>query len=423
MLGQLDSPVKPFTSNLRVLESFPLSVNFMPQPENADLAPYAVPHVGGLGRMHRSVEKPGDRRTRFSIDHGRIIHSEAFRRLEKTQVYPHGASRDYETATRWSHTIEVAYHAECNAKAIGLNEELARVLGLAHDLGHTPFGHEGEDAMVSWMKRHGLPFEHNQQTVRIVSLLMHHKNAYRGLNLNVETIEGLAKHTTYFDKGERQGRWPSLEAQVVDRTDTISWIARDIHDGINLGVLQPKELQRFSLYERAELAAEEADQSEVRSELIHLLCSDLISHSQEILQASGIQSVDDVYQTEKPFVTHSPALQQEVDELVKYLMANMYRPPSKDVFINAVREVIHTLCDYYLDHPNVDVEKYEGLALEHGDEQPHIMAVKDYVSGLTDKQAYENAAEGPKVTPEILKNTVTMFKDSFQNNNARTCSL
>ena len=409
MLGQLDSPVKPFTSNLRVLESFPLSVNFMPQPENADLAPYAVPHVGGLGRMHRSAAKAGELRGPFDVDEGRITHSDAFRRLEKTQVYPHGIPGDYETATRWSHTVEVAYHAYCNAKALGLNEELARVLGLAHDLGHTPFGHEGEDAMVSWMQRHGLPFEHNRQTVRIVTLLMYHSNAYRGLNLNIETIEVLAKHTTHFDKGEQHGRRPSLEAQLVDKTDTISWLGRDIHDGLQLGVLQPEGLKRFPLYEQAH-SATETYQTEVRSALIHLLCSDLITHSQELLENSGLKNVDEVYQTEQSLVTHSPWIQQELNAFVKYLMANMYRPPSKDVFIDAVREVIHALCDYYLDHPNVDVGKYERLALEHGDEQPHIMAVKDYVSGLTDKQAYENAAEGPKVALEVLKNTVTMFK-------------
>lgn len=192
--------------------------------------PYAVKNVGGEGRIHAHEEKPDETRTRFSIDVGRIDHSSAFRGLDKTQVYSSAVVRSHNPATRWSHSFEVALLAKETARALGVNEDLAFAGGLGHDLGHPPFGHEGEEALDACMKEHGLAFDHNEQTVRIVTLLSYHSDAYRGLNLNRETIDGYRQHTTHLGyiagMTDHQAyacaeRDPKVDANILSRTTAI----------------------------------------------------------------------------------------------------------------------------------------------------------------------------------------------------------
>lgn len=336
---------------------------------NQLLSPHAVPHEGTLGRV--VAEPPDATRFPFQRDRDRIIHSRSFRRLKgKTQVFVAGEGDHYRT--RLTHTIEVAQVSRDMARTLGLNEDLAECIALAHDLGHPPFGHAGEDALNDWMKQHGSHFEHNQQSLRIVTVLDHRTSQYLGLNLNREVLEGLMKHCTPFDEvtedasafakatADKEVRLPSLEAQIVNIADEIAYTGHDVDDGLRAKLFTREELSEIVLIQEAKQVAKDHDTS-LRGALIHILITDIYD-----------QNATDPVQ-------FSPSLREKLDALRRFLWNHMYLHPEVLKNANRGKEIVIALCNAYMDCPT---EKVEELMQKHGCER-HV-AVKDYVAGMTD---------------------------------------
>ncbi len=339
---------------------------------DALLAPWAVTHGGGLGRP---VAEPGDPlRSPFQRDRGRIIHSQAFRRLQgKTQVFVAGEGDHFRT--RLTHTMEVAQLSRDIARALRLNEDLAECIALAHDLGHPPFGHKGEEALNAWMKAHGAGFEHNAQSLRIVTVLEEHAHGAPGLNLSREILEGLEKHTRHADK-TRRGL--SLEAQVVNLADEIAYSAHDCEDGLRAGLFPADDLGDVPLAEEAGTHALGRGTS-MRGAIIRILVSDLYAETEKRIARAGIRTLDDVYAAREPLVELSAEMRPWLATLRTFLWERMYsharvRGPGEEG-----QEVIRTLCDMLLASPTPKIG-----ALHARTGSTLTEAVKDYVAGMTD---------------------------------------
>lgn len=324
---------------------------------NTLLCKEAVPHEGRLGRV--SQEPEDDTRFPFQRDRDRIIHSYSFLRLQaKTQVFAAGEMGDH-VRTRLTHTMVVAQISRDLARMWRLNEDLAECIALAHDLGHPPFGHAGEEALDAWMKEHGGHFEHNEQSERIITVLEKHSSAYRGLNLNREVIEGLRKHVPIRH---------SLEAHVVNVADSIAYHAHDCDDGLNAGLFSLEELMANALIRKS------ADQSEergtyIRGSLQHLMVHDLLAHSS--LRLDDPQPI-----------RFSEAMSRDIDELRRFLWNRMYMHPQVRTQAEEGQRIIRTLCRHYEEHP---LPKILELAERTGSNA--IDAIKDYVAGMTDTYA------------------------------------
>src|SRR5271155_5350322 len=285
------------------------------QIERQILAPYAQLSGDTRGREHK--ETPPVWRTHYQRDRDRVIHSRAFRRLEyKTQVFLNGTGDHLRT--RLTHTIEVAAIARNIASALKLNSDLAETIALAHDLGHSPFGHKGETVLARLMKGHG-GFEHNTHSLRIVEKLEQKYPNFPGLNLSWEVREGLAKHHTAYDHpGKRKGfdaKNPSLEAQIANVADEITYYSHDLDDGLDSGLLSEKELSRHvRLWAHAARVVKKefgnlADESRryfIIRTIIDLQIADVLETSERLIRAAGVQSADDVRQFSKPLIQYSP---------------------------------------------------------------------------------------------------------------------
>ncbi len=352
---------------------------------DALLVPYAVKHSNGLGR---AVDEPQDE-TRFPFQHDRdrIIHTQSFRRLKhKTQVFVSGHGDHYRT--RITHTLEVAQVSRNLARTLGLNEDLAEAIALAHDLGHTPFGHAGEEAMNTCMEPYGKTFEHNQQSLRVVSVLEVHSDGFLGLNLHREVLEGLTKHRTPHDvptqeKALASGlpRAPSLEAQLVNLADEIAYTAHDIDDGLRAGLFTIDDLKQVQL---ARLARERAKQraTEIRGSVVYLLVTDLYETIPQLLSAHTIETLDDVYAAKQPLVAFSSSMQEMASELRAFFWKRMYGSPAVSEQAQRGRTIITELFDAYIKIPPAKVrtlQERSGGTLED--------AVKDYIAGMTDTYA------------------------------------
>jgi len=352
---------------------------------NSILAPYAVSHDAGLGRVHE--EEEDDTRYPFQRDRGRIINTEAFRRLKgKTQVFVGGGTDHYRT--RLTHTLEVASISRDIARVLSLNEDLAECIALSHDLGHPPFGHAGESALDMWMKTHGQSFEHNQQSLRIVTELASHSSQSGGLNLRQEILEGLQKHRTPHDhpKDDEPSRHPSLEAQVVNIADEISYAAHDAEDGLNEKLFSLDEIRETSLANSASAAAEKRG-TPLRGSIINLLAKDLYEATEGNIMSQRITTLDAVYQTEKSLVTFSDSVRQNLNDLHAFLQQKMYKHPAVKSKNEEGQKIIAALCARYFASPTEKIlalQKRTGGTLEE--------AVKDYVSGMTDAYAFTQSA-------------------------------
>jgi len=353
---------------------------------NALLAPYAVPHSGGLGREHTEA----DDLTRFPFqrDRDRILHTQAFRRLmHKTQVFVTGTGDHYRT--RITHTLEVAQVSRDVARTLRLNEDLAECIALAHDLGHTPFGHAGEEALNECVEPYGKRFEHNIQSLRTVTVLEDRSKRYHGLNLNREVLEGLMKHRTPHDMPEDMHieRSPSLEAQAVNLADEIAYTAHDIDDGLRAGVFAIADLQRLALGARA---AQEAHRSgtEVRGAIVHLLVTDLYATTVETLRQHDIVSLQHVYAAKEPLVLFSRSMRDELAELRRFLWDRLYMHPDVLRQANRGKDIIRMLFSQYMQQPPAKV-----LALQRKQDGALDEAVKDYIAGMTDVFAAEQCRQ------------------------------
>ena len=349
---------------------------------NTLLQPFAVPHDGGLGRVH--PEREDATRFPFQRDRDRIIHTQAFRRIKhKTQVFIAGHGDHYRT--RITHTLEVAQISRDIARTLGLNEDLAEAIALAHDLGHTPFGHAGEAVMQDCLKPFGKSFEHNEQSLRIVTLLEKRTTTYPGLNLNREILEGLMRHRTSHDcpgRG-RVSRSPSLEAQIVNLADEIAYTAHDTDDGIRAKLFDSRDVARTDLGGKA-LKKSRLNGTELRGALVDLLVSDLYLETEKRLKRHRIQDLDDVYAADVPLVVFSPSMAASLRELRRFLWDHLYL--SSSVLRQAARgkRIVRELFAAYMAHPPrkvIELRRRTGSTLEE--------AVKDFIAGMTDTYAIE----------------------------------
>jgi dGTPase len=360
------------------------------QIERQILAPCAQFSGDTRGREYK--EPPPEWRTHYQRDRDRVIHSRAFRRLEyKTQVFLNGTGDHLRT--RLTHTIEVAAISRNIASALRLNEDLAETIALAHDLGHSPFGHKGETVLNELMRGHG-GFEHNRHSLRIVEELEQKYPDFSGLNLSWEVLEGLAKHQTAFDRpGVNKGfiaKNPSLEAQIANLADEITYYSHDLDDGLDSELLSEKNLCRRVRFwahaarlvkrEHGHLPDECRRYFTIRT-IIDMQIRDVVENSERLIRAAGINSADDVRCFPKALVQHSPERRKLNLELRKYLYKNLYyNPVVHQPNLRAVR-MLKRLFKYYLAHPR---EIGKGARRRSHKSGLH-RAVCDYLAGMTDR--------------------------------------
>ena len=355
------------------------------------LAPYAAHDVATRGRQY--AESRPSMRSDFQRDRDRIIHSTAFRRLEyKTQVFVNHEGDLFRT--RLTHSIEVAQIARGICRALSLNEDLAEAVALAHDLGHTPFGHAGQDALHGCMREHG-GFEHNLQSLRIVDRLEERYAGFDGLNLCFETREGIVKHCTLEnarklgDVGERflGGGQPSLEAQICNLADEIAYNNHDVDDGLRSGLITLEQLREVGLFARHVALAECEHPGLSGRRLIHetvrrmintLVC-DLIETTAENVAIHRPGTIDELRAC-PALAEFSPGLAEENRELKRFLRVNLYRHYQVLRMTSKAKRIIGDLFASFLNDPRLLPPQYQS-----SEDQPR--AVGDYVAGMTDRYA------------------------------------
>jgi dGTPase len=360
------------------------------QIERQILAPYAQFSRDTRGREH--PEPPPEWRTHYQRDRDRVIHSRAFRRLEyKTQVFLNGTGDHFRT--RLTHTIEVAAISRNIASALRLNEDLAETIGLAHDLGHSPFGHKGEAVLARLMKGHG-GFEHNRQSLRIVEELEQKYPDFSGLNLSWEVREGLAKHHTAYDHpGRRKGfaaKHSSLEAQIANLADEITYYSHDLDDGLDSGLLSETKLARdvrlwAQVARRVKrehgVLPDECRRYFIIRTIIDLQIKDVVENSGRLIRAAGVCSADDVRRHSRVLVQHSAGRRGLNRELRRYLYRNLYYNPVVNKPHIRANRLLEELFKYYLKHPAEIGEQSRKRIRQAGLHR----AVCDYLAGMTDR--------------------------------------
>lgn len=359
----------------------------------AGLAPYAASEAVSRGRRH--AEPAPRERGQFQRDRDRIVHSTAFRRLEyKTQVFVNHEGDLFRT--RLTHSIEVAQICRGLARSLRLNEDLAEAIALAHDLGHTPFGHAGQEALNACMRDYG-GFEHNLQSLRTVDLLEEHYAAFDGLNLCFETREGILKHCSLAnarqlgDVGERflNDTRPTLEAQLANLADEIAYNNHDIDDGLRAGLLSLDEMDEVEVFasQRRRVEAEWPGLTgrrlihETIRRMINLMSLDLIETTRRNIAAAGVASVDEVRQAPQ-LVAHSDALAPQLRALKRFLHQRLYRHYQVLRMTNKARRILTELFAAFHADPALLPPQYQRRA---ADDLPR--AIADYVAGMTDRYA------------------------------------
>ncbi len=359
-----------------------------------DLARYAVDDRNSQGRAHR--EPPPKVRSEFQRDRDRIVHSTAFRRLEyKTQVFVNHEGDLFRT--RLTHSIEVAQIARSVARGLNLNDDLAEAIALAHDLGHTPFGHAGQDVLNECMRDFG-GFEHNLQSLRIVDRLEERYGAFDGLNLMFETREGILKHCSpaqareLGDVGRRflDDRRPSLEAQICNLADEIAYNNHDVDDGLRSGLITAEQLAAVSLYARhaEEVSADFPNLQERRRvhetirRMIDAQVTDLLAESARRIAAASPSDPDSV-RAAPALIDFSPQMAEENRAMKTFLRDNLYKHYEVLRMTHKARRIIADLFATFMNDPRLLPEQYRALATAEGDAR----AVADYIAGMTDRYA------------------------------------
>ena len=368
----------------------PYSRTQLEENERQTLASYAQLSANTRGREH--PEEPHQWRTHYQRDRDRVIHSRAFRRLEyKTQVFLNGTGDHLRT--RLTHTMEVAAVSRNITRALGLNEDLAEAIALAHDLGHSPFGHKGEHALNELMKAHD-GFEHNRQSLRIVEELEQKYPGHNGLNLTWETREGLVKHYTEYDHPSKRedfdAKSSSLEAQVANLADEITYYSHDLDDGLDAGLLSEGELKlNVKLWREAD-AAVRTEHGELADEcrryfiircLIDSQVHDVVETSSTLIAQSDVQSADEVRLRENPLIQYSNELRVTNLELREYLYENLYyNPEVHEPNLRGVK-LLQELFAHYLKHPK-EIGSQSRARIET---EGLYRAICDYLAGMTDR--------------------------------------
>jgi len=364
----------------------------MEEGEGTALAPVAQKSGESRGRQHS--EPSHAYRTEFQRDRARIIHSRAFRRLEyKTQVFLNGTGDHLRT--RLTHTIEVASISRTIARALRLNEDLAEAIALGHDLGHAPSGHSGEEMLAECMRDHG-GFDHNRQSVRVVELLETPYPDFPGLNLAFEVREGLRKHERPYKfpipSGE-QYNCPSLEAQVADLADEITYYSHDLDDALDFEILNLAQLEDNEVWRnghRAVLARyagvrEPELHTLIIREIIDYAVHDLVATSAEAIAASGAQSADDVRQEIAPLIRYSDQLAEANRALRKFLYQNVYYHPRVADVNQRACEMLRRVFEGYI----ADPDRLGEGAMRRVEKEGLHRTVCDYIAGMTDRYLIE----------------------------------
>lgn len=359
--------------------------------EEETLAPYAV--RGRLSRGRRYPEESHPYRTEFQRDRDRIIHSTAFRRLEyKTQVFIYHEGDHYRN--RLTHSLEVAVLGRTLARMLQLNEDLVESIALAHDLGHSPFGHSGEHVLNDLMGEHG-GFEHNRQSLRVVDVIEHRYPSFRGLNLSWETREGIAKHVTEYDSPSPSdfgpARFPSLEAQVVCLADEIAYTNHDLDDGLSSGLISLRTLGEVPIWGEHYREAESALAGEsfrmicfaTIRRLINLLIEDTGRTTLSRLGGTDITSPDDVREAESLIVGLSEAVSSPFQELKDYLHENLYRHYKVRLMAVKAERILTGLFALYVSDQTLLPSRLR--AHLEGDTPERLIC--DYLAGMTDRYA------------------------------------
>jgi dGTPase len=363
--------------------------------EVAVLAPYAMYSRDSRGRRHPEPLHPT--RTCFQRDRDRIIHSTAFRRLEyKTQVFVNHEGDYYRT--RLTHTMEAAQITRTMARILGLNEDLAEAVALAHDLGHTPFGHAGERTLHRLMAAHG-GFEHNAQSLRIVDVLEERYPTFRGLNLSWEVREGIVKHSTRYDRPQvaefDATLAPCLEAQIVDFADEVAYTAHDVDDGLKSGMIEPDDLEGVTLWRRAIEDARRTGPGapvavhryQAVRRLIDWMVSDLTGTLLDRLAREAIDSLAAVRRVKPRLVEFSGPLGREHAELKAFLSDRLYHHHRVTRMTQKADRIMTALFEVYIAEPRQLPPHVTARVGEDGATMPRVIA--DYVAGMTDRFALE----------------------------------
>ncbi len=365
-------------------------------------ASYAADPATNQGRCY--LELPPTYRTEFQRDRDRIIHAKAFRRLEyKTQVFVNHEGDLYRT--RLTHSLEVAQIARSVARNMGLNEDLTEAIALAHDLGHTPFGHAGQDELNACMQNYG-GFEHNLQSLRVVDWLEDSYADFPGLNLTFETREGILKHCSVKQAkqlGEVAERFvnktqTTLEAQLTNLADEIAYTNHDIEDGLRSGLITLEQLQSVSLFaeeyqkvkqQYAELHGHRLIREILRG-LIGRMVADLIESSRSAIQQSGVQTLADVRSQFLPLMCYSDTMHVQKNALKRFLHDNLYFHPKVYRMSWRARKIIRALFEAYMQDTRLLTPKYQNFAKEYeaiDGKAGQARAIADFIAGMTDRYA------------------------------------
>lgn len=357
------------------------------------LASYAASAETSRGRQH--AEPAPAERSEFQRDRDRIVHSTAFRRLEyKTQVFVNHEGDLFRT--RLTHSIEVAQISRGIARILGLNEDLAESIALAHDLGHTPFGHAGQEALNDCMKSHG-GFEHNLQSLRTVDLLEEHYAAFDGLNLTYETREGILKHCSRANAerlgelGVRflEGTQPTLEAQLANLADEIAYNNHDVDDGLRSGLITLEQLDAVPIFAANRREVERAWPGLTGRRLIHetirrminQMVLDLSARTRENIAAAGVATLAEVRAAPR-LVAYSDELLPRLRELKRFLRDSLYRHYQVLRMTNKARRIVTDLFDAFMAEPQLLPPQYQVRGRDD-----MARAIADYIAGMTDRYA------------------------------------
>ena len=367
------------------------------------LACYAASEENSLGREFKESEPL--HRNQFQRDRDRVVHSSAFRRLEyKTQVFVNHVGDMFRT--RLTHSIEVAQIGRTISRSLQLNEDLTEAVCLAHDLGHTPFGHAGQDGLNLCMKEFG-GFEHNLQSLRVVDVLEEKYAEFTGLNLMYETREGILKHCSR-SKAKELGAigqrflnnlQPGLEAQVADIADQIAYNNHDVDDGLRAGLITFDQLAECELFSRElmivtdkyPMLSDKRMIHEVIRRMINTLVSDLISNSQENIDSLNPVNIDDIRGAGKPLVKLSESVAKQNLELKRFLNKHLYKHGKVEKMSADAKQVIRQLFDGFMSEQTLlpeDVQKSIANYEKEQGKSGKARVIADYIAGMTDRFAF-----------------------------------
>lgn len=358
----------------------------------------AVNENGELAKRAHA-EPPHAYRTPFARDSARILHARAFRRLAgKTQVFarlPDDPPGDH-FRSRLTHTLEVSQISRTLAKALGLNADLAEALALAHDIGHPPFGHAGENALDRALQAHGLGFDHNLHALRIVTWFEERYVGFRGLNLTLGVREGIIKHSRDYSHAQHPelsgyflNERPPLEAQLIDLADEIAYLTADLEDGIESGILTPMQVcEGVSLFRRYHervlseypAASDKLATNETLRRVLNVLVTDLLHEVRSRVAAIGATALSDIRQAPERLVGLSPAIEADRAAAKAFLYENFYNSPDMEKIHRHARDVVEGLFAEIVNNPRLLPEDHQAQIPTEG----LARTVADYIAGMTD---------------------------------------